>query len=512
MSPTRRHPGIAFAWPLVLVALFALRLPHLGGPLDNPHSWRQCDTVNYTWQFFRHGIDLLHPRVCWLGGAGTLIFEFPLPEALAALLDRAFGFTPLWDRVVALAFTALSAFWFHRIVRELADTATARIATAIYLVAPLTQFYSRAPQVDFAAQAFAHGLLWHGWRSLRGGGWPHALAAAACGALAAMIKVPYVLPVLAPLALLVAGAGSLMAVAGVAFALVVMGGVFLLWRSHVNAVNGAVPDWTFLPGFYKEVNPWWWYIGEWRTRLVPHNWITLVRRLVFEIVTPAGAVLAAAALVHPLPRREGGPSPLAFALLWLLGSLVYASVFFPLNLIHDYYQVPFVAPLALLAALGVRGFADARHALPVRALAWTALVAVVALALLLPRRLHFYATDSLREVAGAAIAARVPEADLVIVVDHNTEYSDPRLLFRARRNGWPIMKADLSPALTASLVGVGARWVAWVREHGDSLLVPPMHLAPMRVAAVPLVRSETDGKAERDTLLLYRLTSGEPTR
>ncbi|MCC6650551.1 MAG: hypothetical protein IT348_05335, partial [Candidatus Eisenbacteria bacterium] len=97
-GPERRNPFAPWAWPLALLGLFVLRLPHLFGPLDDPHSWRQADTVHYTWQFVRHGIDLLHPRVNWLGGHGTLIFEFPLPEGIAALFGRAFGYTPAWDR------------------------------------------------------------------------------------------------------------------------------------------------------------------------------------------------------------------------------------------------------------------------------------------------------------------------------------------------------------------------------------------------------------------------------
>lgn len=506
-GPERRNPFAPWAWPLALLGLFVLRLPHLFGPLDDPHSWRQADTVHYTWQFVRHGIDLLHPRVNWLGGHGTLIFEFPLPEGIAALFGRAFGYTPAWDRAVALAFTALSAYWFHRFTRDLAGTTVARIATALYLVAPLSQFYSRAPQVDFAAQAFVHGLLWHSWRSLRGGHWGHAAVAAVCGALAAMIKVPYLLPILPPLALLSFGAGSLFSLAGTVAAFGVTGVAFLAWRSHVNAVNGAVPDWTWLPGFYKEVNPWWWYVGEWHTRLVPANWLKLAHRAAYEILTPVGVVLALLAPFTPIVRRDGEPSPTSVALLWLGGTVAYIALFFPLNLIHNYYQVPLIAPLALLVALTVSGWLAHPH-VALRVGAGLAFGAVVALALVMPTRLHWYRVDELRETAGAAIARFVPRDDLVIVVDHNSEYSDPRLLIRANREGWPIMKADLTPELQANLEREGARWVAWVQEPGDSQLVAPARLAPWRVASQALDRAETRGRTVVDTLHLYRLTGG----
>ena len=30
---------------LVILGGLALRLPHLAGPIDNPHAWRQSDTA-----------------------------------------------------------------------------------------------------------------------------------------------------------------------------------------------------------------------------------------------------------------------------------------------------------------------------------------------------------------------------------------------------------------------------------------------------------------------------------
>ena len=41
--------------------LVGARFLHLTGPIDDPHSWRQCDTAHYSLDFFRNGIDLLRP-------------------------------------------------------------------------------------------------------------------------------------------------------------------------------------------------------------------------------------------------------------------------------------------------------------------------------------------------------------------------------------------------------------------------------------------------------------------
>lgn len=516
--PLRHDAPRTAASPWVLLGflgLVALRLPHLAGPLDDPHSWRQCDTVFYTWDFWRHGIDLLHPRVSWLGGHRTLLFEFPLPEAIAASLDRAFGYTPLWDRIVTLAFTLLSAAYLRGFVRRIADAFTADAATAVYLVAPLAQFFSRAPQPDFAAQAFAHGLLYHALRASRREGGAHLAAAAACAALAAMIKAPYLVPVLGPLAAVALAAGAA-GIASTALALAAGATAFVLWRRHVDAVNGAAPDWSFLPGYYKELNPLWWYIGDLHQRFVPGDWIKLAKRLVFEIATPAGVVLAAcgAAFAPAAGTRRPDPRPLALA--WLATTFVYLLVFFPLNVIHDYYQVPFLAPVALLVALGLRALTRDGAPPSLRAAGWAAGAALVALALVLPGRLGYYHVDEVREAAARVVAARVPEDDLVVVVDHNSQYSDPRLLARAHRCGWAVDAGDLGPDRLARLEALGARWVAWVSERGVARLAPPAFLAAREAACDTLLpaRPARDGRARPPLgeLHLYRLARGEAGR
>ena len=509
--PPRRTAAIP-GWTLAvaLAALLALRLAHLGGPLDDPHSWRQCDTFEATRAFWRGGVDLLHPSVAWLGAHRTLIFEFPLPEALAALVDRVTGLTPVADRVVTLAFFLLALWTLHRLARELAGPRAAWAAALAYAASPLAVYYSRAATVDFAAQACAQGFLLFALRAARGGPRlaPAALAAV-CGALAAMIKGPYLGPVLVPLALaaLAADAAGRWA-AGAATA--VAAAAFVAWRRQVNLVNAAAPDWTWLPGYYKEVNPWWWYVGSLHQRLAVGEWVKLGKRLVFEVASPAGAVLAACGLGGPggdaaVARR--GPNPVAFALAWLAGAGAYLLVFFPLNVLHNYYQVPFVAPLALLAGCGFAALERSPRALP-RDAAALLLAGTVLAAFVAPRAFGWYRVDWLRVEAGRAIAAHTPPGALVVAVDHGSGYSDPRLLTRADRRGWSVAAGDANPALLARLAGEGARWLAWVSEPGAPQLAPPAFLAARERARVPLAHAG----ATLGTLHLFALApaAGSP--
>jgi hypothetical protein len=499
---------------IAVALLLALRLFHLSGPLDDPHSWRQCDTARASLEFVRRGVDLLHPSVCWLGNHRTLIFEFPLPEALSALLQRVFGTGEHWDRVVALGFFAVATLYFHRFIGLTLGARTAWLSTLAWLALPLGQFYSRAAHVDFAAIAGVHALLDHGARALRGGSRRHAAAAALGGALAAMIKAPYLLAAIGPLLLLGLAPAPMSGRLALLAAGIVTAVAFKLWRGHVDAVNAGAPDWFFLPGYYKEVNPLWWYFGEMAQRFDRVSWWRVILRLLREVATPPGVLIAFAAplaaarpAASAAPPGEAAAGPrfgartLAFA--WAGGTLVYLLVFFPLNVIHDYYQIPFLAPAALLIGLGLGVMWDRARLAAIAALLLFLVVAVTS-----PSRLGYYRVDWLRVEAGRAIAARVPKDALVVACDHASGYSDPRLLHRADRNGWSLGIPDLSPTRVAQLEKLGATHVAVVTspEHPESVL--PVFLEPRREARVPI---EHQGK-RLGTLDLYRLSEagGKP--
>jgi Dolichyl-phosphate-mannose-protein mannosyltransferase len=477
-------------WWLAAIVLVALRLGHLGGPLDDPHSWRQCDTVVASLQFYRHGIDLLHPVVCWLGAHRTLLFEFPLVEALSAMLYHVTGPIPLGDRLVALAFFLLATVYFHRIVRRLAGRRPAWLATLVWLALPLGQFYSRAAHVDFAATALAHMLLFHTLRAFERRDLRHAAIAAGAGALAAMIKAPYVLPLLPPLALAWLAAPALVTLG---LGAVSMGGTaiaFALWRHHVDATNAAAPDWSFLPGYYKEVNPLGWYFGQPHQRFELEPWIRLSRRLLHDVATPLGAIAAAFGLGWQDRRTSSTRADAfrlearAFGLAWALGAFVYLLVFFPLNVIHNYYQIPFLAPAALFAGLGLdrlwkhhAGAGAAALALLLVGTLWTV------------HSLGYYRVDWLRVEAGRAISAHVPEGDLVVASDFGAGYSDPRLLARADRMGWSVAIPDLTPERIARLDSLGARWVAVVTDPDHPELTAPAALGPSLRQRMPILHA-----------------------
>jgi 4-amino-4-deoxy-L-arabinose transferase-like glycosyltransferase len=487
-APRRSSP---WPWLSVALALVAMRLPYMRGPLTDPHAWRQCDTVHTALDFYRRGFDLMHPAVGWLGGHRTLLLNFPLSEAMSALLYRAFGPDPMWDRVVSLFFCLVATAYLGATARYLAGRRAGRLATLAYLAIPLSQYFSRVPHIEFGVIAFVNGTLYHTLRAYEEKSTRQAIFGALCGIAAGLIKGPYLatigMPVLAMLLHAPTRGRVLRGVVPLACAVV----AFELWRRHVDIVNATVPNWTFLPDFYKEVNPIWRYVGTLEERLVPMNWIRIARRLVYELATPIGVFIAAATLWRrPGPGIAPGRTSLGartVALLWYANCLVHVVVFFRLNSWHNYYQMPFIAPTALLIGLGA-DWLWARLPRPGGLpLGGVVFAGFLLMTLWVPYRVHYGEVDWLRTEAGPVIAARIPAGDLVVASDFSTlPPTDPRLLFRADREGWPMRSFEITPDRLNRLRAWDAKWVVVLTDPGHPGTQPPAFLEPARVATLPV--------------------------
>ncbi len=477
---------------LVFAALVAWRVPHLHGPLTDPHSWRQCDTLHTSLDFFRRGFDLLHPRVCWLGAHRTLLLNFPLSEAMSALLYRAFGPDALWDRLVSLFFCLVATLYTGALARHLAGERVGRLAALAYLAIPLSQYFSRVPHIEFSVIALVNGTFYHAIRAHEERSNAHAFYGALCGIGAGLVKGPYLATAGLPLLAVLLHAPSPGRVIRGVVPFVAAVAAFLVWREHVDKVNATVPDWSFLPDFYKEVNPIWRYTGTWAERAELFAWIRIAKRLVYELATPIGVALGFTALLRGAGggRAAGGRTSLDarwIAVLWYVNCLLHVVVFFRLNSWHNYYQMPFIAPTALLVALGT-DWAWNRlprwGAVPVGALVFGLFLAS---ALWMPRRVGYDRIDWLRTEAGPLITAHVPKGDLVVTSDFNTlPPTDPRLLFRADREGWPMRANEITPDRLEKLRPWGVRWVVVLTDPGHPACVPPAFLEPARVATVPV--------------------------
>jgi hypothetical protein len=455
-------------WGLV-VLFFGLRLLHFGAEIDMPNMWRQCDTAQYARAFFQDGIDLLEPSVCWLADHRTTILEFPLPEAVVAVAYRIFGCHHVVARAVFLLFFVGSVFFLHRFVCEILDRRLAGMTALVYLVMPLSLYYSRAIHVDFSALFFVHAMAVFFAVGLRLES-PRWMWAGACFAgVALMIKAPYVVPVIPPLAVLVIRDRKWRFVLRSLPQLLLPLLAFGFWEAHVHAVNSLAPDWDFIPHYRKMVQNWGWYFGTSAQRLDPRSWFILGQRFWSEVVGALGVVPLLIGAVVALRRRSW------LLLSWCAGAALMLMIFFNLCVVHNYYLIPFLAPLACLVAAGILWLADEVGVGRIGGAVLTVgLLLLVAGEHLRYSENHYYGRLPDIVEGGREIGLHTPDGSLVVVSRGGLDCRSPHLLYHAGRYGWSIAERDLQPDLIERLRSLGADHLAIVRigePEGDLALL-----------------------------------------
>ncbi|RLE27518.1 MAG: hypothetical protein DRJ65_02580 [Acidobacteria bacterium] len=464
-STHRFHTSLGSAMVILLIlGALLLRAPHMGESIDSPHTWRQCDTAQYIHAFYADGIDLLHPSVCWMGNYRTLILEFPLPEAVSAVAYHLFGPSHITARWVTLIFFIGSTLFLFLFVRTITDRETARLATVISMIVPLALFYSRAVHIDYGALFFAHAMAWLWAEAIKRDSGAWLWMGSIPAALALIIKAPYVLPFVPLLIWMTLSRRRWKLVFRHAPALILPALVLIAWQWHAMTVNGAAPDWFFIPTYRRFTNNAHWYFGVWSMRLNPAHWLVLGQRFVFEITGLVGLALAVVGLWATAFKRRWS------LFWWIAGAGFGILVFFNLNIMHNYYQLALVGPASVAIALGIlriTGLAKARGP-AIHHLVVLALVLIVGIESIRWSEEHYYEVLEPLRTAGLAIGTVVPEGELVVISYGGLDPRSPHLLYRARRYGWSIPDRDLKPDLIQRLEEEGATWLAVVTPNPPS--------------------------------------------
>ncbi len=431
-------PKSVFLWALAL--LFALRLWHFGPEIDAPHDWRQCDTAWYIHDFYQNGIDLLHPAVCWMGASDTLALEFPLPEAVVAAIYRVFGESVPVARLVFLCFFGGALWYFFQTADLLFGRSTAQWATLVYLALPLSIFYSRAIHIDFAVLLAAHAMLYYFLLGIEKRRWRYMLLSGLAAAAACAIKAPYAFYFALPM--------GYFAVQKKALAWLLRTGVFYvpallafgLWQYHVNRINSASPDLGYILHYHKMTQSASWYFGTLKQRLNPYSWWILLQRGTLEVAGIGGLAffLLGWRRLNQLPNWR-------FLLFWMVGLVAYMLLFFNLNFVHNYYQLPLLAPVAILCARGLQTAASGKS--------WFLygfFSLLLAVNVAYSERYYFKISAEHVEI-GRLIRENTADSALVIVTYRDLDCRNPKILYRARRRGWSVEEAALKPEVIERL-------------------------------------------------------------
>jgi 4-amino-4-deoxy-L-arabinose transferase-like glycosyltransferase len=434
---------------VILLFLGVLRIFHLGEAVDKPHSWRQFDTLQYIEGYYYDEAPFLEPSVCWMGGHKTLILEFPLPEYLVAKLYSVFGPHLLVARLFFLFFFLLSAYFLFKSLKVVfSDSRVPELATLIYGILPLSLYYSRAIHIDFFVFAFAFGALYFALRAIQERRLYFLLLSCALTCVGFVVKAPYFFFLIPPILVFAVQRKALRWLSWRAMLFSVPLFLLFLWTVYTKTVNGRVPDWSVIPNFNRFTEMWYWYFGIWEQRMHPGNWLVIGERIFYEIFGWTGALLGLLGLVILRKSKEGW-----WTLSLLFGSVLYLLVFFNLNFIHNYYQLPFVLVAAVLSAMGIEYLVQRlpQNSISVKnALVATACVLLFVESLTFAER-NYYTEDTEFARIANEIRKHTSREDLVIVCHGGLTPQCPLILQPAGRYGWSIPLHDVTPAMIYAL-------------------------------------------------------------
>src|SRR5580698_559793 len=143
-----REAGIV----LGLLALgLLIRLPHLSQPLTAISSFRQTETAYPALIYHEQGINLLVPQLPVLGKPWQVPFEFPLFQAMAAVIMNLGGGIDWSMRISGVICFMATAVAVWGLVRHLSTRTAACIALIVFLASPFDVFWSRASMIEYMA-------------------------------------------------------------------------------------------------------------------------------------------------------------------------------------------------------------------------------------------------------------------------------------------------------------------------------------------------------------------------
>ena len=455
---------------LLLVAQVDL-WSRVDGIVDGDHFFRQSHVLANVDQMQEQGI--LRAPSTWNEDMFLRLYDVPLWQIVVTGLSSALGLPSalVAEGFAALLFAVLFALaWRLGVLLQLAPMATT-VALAVLALAPIGRFWFAAASLDPFVVCIATASLWAWlqWQQPTSRARRWLAAGWLLGAfLATLAKAPVYLPAATTILVVTAwrrGWRGLVGGPTRAF-LATMLAALAVARVLTSAANAGLPGW---PDAATELS---WYFGSWQDRSTwrPHG--SVLGRIAREVMSIPGTVACLLALASV--RRWRLPAPArVFVLAHALAAVGASLLFLHVNVVHNYYQLPCLVPLALLVGHGTSLLCDACNGWwqrrSGRAQRWpAALVLTLVLggalwsSMRYLERIARFDTSALRAAGDFVRAASTP-ADFVLY-GTLTGDDNPVFLYFVQRHGANVQAA--TPTVTML-----DRWLAAALERGGRLLL-----------------------------------------
>lgn len=336
----------------------AIRIPQLFHSLNEMHGFRQTQTALVARSYAEHGINLLHTPLPVFGSGSDVPFEFPLFQAIAAVLARMGLSVDLSMRLLGLVCFQATAVLLFVLTSRWHGRRVATIAVVLLEFSPFGLAWGAASLIEFFAVALALGMVLALDHWFVGDRWWWLAAGALSGWLALLIKVT---TATAWIVLMVGSAFAVLVLRGwrSSWRRIVTGGAVVLvpglvltaaWTRHADQIKAKNP----LTEGYTSAGLRDWNFGTPRQRIEISNYVTILDRVTGEIAGPFLLVLFAGVASAILGM---GVADRVRRVAWIVAAAAGPLVFFNLYVVHNYYLCAVFPAITVFAALGIDGVA-----------------------------------------------------------------------------------------------------------------------------------------------------------
>lgn len=408
-----------------LALFFLVRMVGITNPpLESGHHWRQVTGLMVARNFLEVDPNILYPRVDDHGSSsGVIGMEFPSMNYLYFICAKVFGYTHWYGRLINLIISSLGLLFFYRLVVLGGYKERLALHATIILGASIWFSFSRKMMPDTYCISLIFMAWYCGLRYLREQQWLHLLFFTLLSSLAILSKIP----------------------AGIYLALFLP---ILLGHSSksskkLHLLLASLPSlllcyyWYFVWNPQLALESGMWYnsgkgLREGFMEIVS-NLNQALHKFYFDAFN--GYILFALfllGLVYAFVKKERTLITITLSVFGVFLLYIFKSGFFFYH--HNYYIIPFVPVMALLAAYGLSQLKKT----------WM-LYGLLCLGIVesLANQQHdFFIRDSkMYKMELEAIMDQISTRNQLIALNGN---EDPQLIYLSHRKGWNCHDEELN--------------------------------------------------------------------
>lgn len=333
-----------------IIRLYAITNP----PLEVSHNWRQTTVAMVARNFLEIDANIFYPRIDIAGNkTGITGMEFPILNYLIYLMSLVFGYQHWYGRLINLVVSSFGIFFYAKTLKLFFPKKMALFSTLI-LLSSLWFSFSRKIMPDTFSLSLVIIAIHYGIRYLHNKKYLHLILYSVFLALGVLAKLPagYLLITLIPVLYSYRNHIVLISVFSMVsiFALVPAGFWYFKWVPHLVQEYGF---WHFFMG-----KPLLEGIHD-----IMHNLGTTLSRFYDDALKYAGFSVFIFGLIHAIIKKEKK--------VWL--TFVLAFIGFLMIILksgfafyqHNYYIIPFVPVMALVAGYGLSQISNKKVFIPI---------------------------------------------------------------------------------------------------------------------------------------------------